>query len=142
MSNISDHFTWEEATATSQKLPNQPEGDDAARLVHTFQRMEGVRGILGKPIRIHSAYRSPAVNKAVGGSANSQHCRGEAVDFSCPGLTVREVFQKLRNAVEYDQLIEEADTWIHISFVHDGRVPRRQALRMFREKGKTRYVAA
>lgn len=149
MSKISEFFTWEEALVTNQRDPktglvlsNQPGPETAAQLVHTFQRMDGVRGLLGKPVRVHSAYRSPAVNAAVGGSPTSQHCGGQAVDFSVPGLTVREVFGKLRGAVEYDQLIEEAGTWVHISFVHDARTPRRQALTMTVKDGKAHYAAA
>jgi hypothetical protein len=150
MTAISDHFTWEEATVTHQRdpatglaLPNRPSPEASAQLVHTFQEMERVRGLFHKPIIIHSAYRSPAVNAAVGGSGTSQHLWGEAVDFIIPGLTPREVFKHIRRSgVLYDQLIEEAGSWIHISFVHDGRTPRRQGLTMRIEEGRAKYVAA
>ena len=150
MAAISDHFTWEEATVTNQRdpatglaLPNKPGPEESANLVHTFQEMEKVRALLGKPILVHSAYRSPEVNKAVGGAAHSQHMQGEAVDFSVPGLTIREVFKRLRpSTINYDQLIEEAGTWVHISFVHGGRSARRQGLAMRVMNGKATYVPA
>lgn len=150
MAAISDHFTWEEATVTHQRdpatglvLPNQPDPEASAQLVHTFQEMERVRALLDKPIRVQSAYRSPEVNRAVGGAEKSQHTLGEAVDFVVPGLTIREVFQRIRqSSIQYDQLIEEAGSWVHISFVHGGRAARRQGLTMRIENGRARYVAA
>jgi hypothetical protein len=150
MAKISDNFTWREATVTHQRdpetglvLPNNPPPETAAQLVHTFQDMEKVRAKVGhRPIYIHSAYRSPAVNAAVGGAPNSQHMRGEAVDFSVAGLTVPDAFKLLHgSSINYDQLIEEAATWIHISFAHS-RMARRQALRMRIEHGRARYVPA
>ena len=42
--------------------------------------LQPIRNRFGFPIRINSGYRSPLVNKLVGGSAISQHCRGEAAD--------------------------------------------------------------
>lgn len=42
--------------------------------------LQPIRGKLGFPIRINSGYRCPLLNKLVGGSATSQHCRGEAAD--------------------------------------------------------------
>jgi len=145
-SRISDHFTWDEATITLQRdpatgltLPNQPDPDTATRLVHTFQQMEKVRALLGKPIVVHSAYRSPAVNAAVGGAKQSQHMRGEAVDFHVADLTIRETFEQLRRSdLRFDQLIEEAATWVHVSFNYAGP-QRHQALTMRIVDGRAHY---
>lgn len=142
---ITEHFGWNEAVFTTQRDPrtgllfdNTPGPEEGARLVHTFKRMEDVRTYFGRPIIVHSAYRSPAVNAAVGGSATSQHMRGEAVDFHVLNIDVPNVFQALRtSSIPYDQLIEEAGTWVHISFVRGS--PRRQALRMAIKNGKAAY---
>jgi len=147
---ISEHFTWDEATTTDQRDPgthllvdNDPGPLQRRALEHTFAKMEELRSILvDRVVVIHSAYRSPLVNTLVGGSPRSQHMRGEAVDFHVIGLTVAEVFDRLRSTLlDYDQLIEEARTWVHVSFVEESRVPRRQALRMRVVDGVAKYEA-
>ncbi len=77
----------------------------------------------GPNIRIHSGYRSAAVNKLVGGSATSQHSKGEAVDFSVRGMTNYDLACWLRDNLRYDQLILEhflpsvpGSGWVHCSF--------------------------
>jgi hypothetical protein len=132
-STISEHFTWAEATVTTQRdasgaiLANNPDPESARRLVHTFAcGMESVRSLFHRPISVHSGYRSPQVNAAVRGSINSQHMRGEACDFHVHGFSIRKAFEIIaRSNVRYDQLLEEG-TWIHVSFLSDG-VPRRDA---------------
>jgi hypothetical protein len=146
MPHITDHFTWDEATTTLQRdpktgllLPNRPGPQESASLVHTFTELERVRALFGKPVRVHSAFRSAAVNLAVGGSSASQHMKGEAVDFTVIGLDVRSAFVHLvRSAIQFDQLIEEG-SWLHISFV-SWRAPRRQALTMRVVDGRARYA--
>lgn len=146
--NITDHFTWAEATVTHQRdprtglaLPNVPGDEAKAALVRTFAAMEEVQRVLGdRHVLIHSAFRSPAVNQAVGGAAKSQHMRGEAVDFSVRGMPVPEVFKALRaSGLAYDQLIEEAGTWVHASFTAK---PRGQALTMRVVDGRATYQVA
>ena len=144
---ISANFTWDEATFTTQRDPgsglvvdNEPGVLQRFALEHTFDRMERVRFICGdRPIVIHSAYRSPLVNKLVGGSVTSQHMKGEAVDFHVLGLSILETFDRIRSSeLDFDQVIEESATWVHISFVA-GRKPRRQALRMRVVNGVAKY---
>ena len=78
---LSEHFTLEEftasQTATRRGLNNTPSPQMIEKLKQTAQKMEQVRDLLGKPISINSAYRSPSVNRAIGGAATSQHCKGE-----------------------------------------------------------------
>jgi len=142
---ISENFGWAEATWTTQRDPatgllldNEPGPEEAARLVYTFQCMEDVRSYFGRPIIVHSAYRSPLVNERVGGNPKSQHMRGEAVDFHVAGIPVVQAFESLlSSALVWDQAIEEAGTWLHMSFVRG--TPRRQALRMRIVDGKAKY---
>jgi len=147
---ITSNFTWDEATTTTQRDPvsgllvaNEPGPEAREALEFTFERMERVRMLCGdRPLVVHSAYRSPLVNTLVGGSPTSQHMKGEAVDFHVMGLPVTETFERIReSSLDYDQLIEEARTWVHVSFVK-GRPPRRQALRMTVVGGKAKYEPA
>lgn len=84
--------------------------------------LEPVRLEFG-PVRISSGYRSPALNKAIGGSASSQHCLGEAADFEVPGVSNLDVAQWMHRKLNYDQLILEFYTpgqpnsgWVHVSW--------------------------
>lgn len=121
---LSPHFWLEELTVTQQrKLDNTPPSDVVAVLRKTAERMEGVRRTLGdRVIVITSGYRSPAVNRAVGGARRSAHLSGHAVDFHCHGFgDPRQVCGAVaRSSLLFDQLIEEG-TWTHISFAPANR---------------------
>lgn len=135
---ISEHFSYYELIVTSTGLPNDPPNSLLPEAIYTAQQMEAVRAVLGnKSIRVNSWYRSPAVNKAVGGSSKSQHTKCEAVDFICPGYgTPYQVCQKLaqhKEKLKIDQLIYEG-TWVHISFVSPPRVPRLEVLTYMLDK--------
>jgi hypothetical protein len=146
---ISPHFTWAEAVITAQRDPatglllaNSPTGSEVEALEYTFRHgMEQVRGICGdRPIMVHSAFRSPLVNARVGGSPRSQHMRGEAVDFHVSGISVVDAWELIRAApLDFDQLILETETWVHVSFVRLP-TPRRQVLRMGIVDGRAVYT--
>ena len=109
----------ESQTAARLGLDNDPPVEMYETLKATARCMEDIRDLLGgKPVLVSSAYRSPEVNKAVGGSANSQHTKGEAVDFTCPKFgTPREIVTKIKDSpLLFDQLILEYDRWVHIGF--------------------------
>jgi hypothetical protein len=119
---LTPHFDLSEfttsQTASRKGLDNTPPPEVVARLQDvTAPGLERVRSILGKPLLISSGYRSPAVNKAVGGSKTSAHMFGYAADFICPGFgTPLDVCRALVNAgLKFDQLIQEG-TWVHVSF--------------------------
>ncbi len=107
-------------TITSVRgVDNTPGAEELANLAETAQAMEEVRELLGHPIHINSAYRSPAVNKAVGSkSKKSQHIEGRAVDFICPKFgTPRQIVEAIKESgIQYCQLILEYESWVHISF--------------------------
>ena len=143
---LSEHFSLAEFTrsdyATRHSINNQPVDSDVVENLHVLaQSMERVRAVLGKPIIVTSAYRSPKVNSGVGGSAKSAHLRGLACDFLVPGMTPREVCQTLVNHDEimWDQLIYEGD-WTHISFAEVDESPRLMILTALFKHGKASYV--
>ena len=74
--------------------------------------------MLGHPIKVNSAYRSPKVNAAVGGVSNSAHALGWAVDFTCAEFgSPFEVCQAIaKSGIAFDQLIHERRVWCHLSF--------------------------
>jgi putative chitinase len=93
--------------------------------------LEEVKSVIGgKPIMVNSAFRSKAVNDAVGSKDSSQHRIGCAADIRVPGMTPDEVVRALIAAgIGYDQIIREFDRWTHISVTNQvGQIPRRQAL--------------
>jgi len=132
--NISEHFTLEEFSfseaAARLGLDNTPGATAMANLKLVAAAMERVRARLGnRPMVVHSGYRSPEVNRAVGGVATSAHCRGLACDFVCPAFgTPEEVARAILNCdVAYDQLILEYG-WVHVGLAEEGLVARREAL--------------
>lgn len=118
--NLTDHFSLEELThselATRRGLNNAAPATVLPHLITLAQGLEKVRKVLGNPILISSGYRSPDVNRAVGGSPTSAHCVGYAADFICPAFgTPQEVAKAIKGAgIGFDQLIYEG-TWIHFS---------------------------
>lgn len=90
------NFTWAEFLAGGDRIPENEV--ITARLVKLAQYMDRVRSYLGgKPITITSAYRPPAVNRAVGGAKYSMHVQGSAVDFRVSGMSTVEVFTQLKS---------------------------------------------
>ncbi len=129
--NLTQHFTLEEfiisQTAAREGIDNTPDERVLAALTHTALRMEIVRTLFGRPIRISSGYRSPALNKRVRGSVKSDHLTGYAVDFTIPGITLRDTIDTiLKSSLQFSQIIMEYDNWIHLA-VPVG-VNKRQAL--------------
>lgn len=133
--NLSPHFTLAEMTvsetAARRGIDNDPPPDVVERLKHTALGLEAVRTRLGAPIVVSSGYRSPALNAAIGGAQNSDHTRGDAADFICPGFGAPStIVSALKDSgIQFDQLIEEFGRWVHISF---GPRMRGQVLRIDR----------
>ena len=130
--NLSEHFTLNELTHTDHRqFDNTPNASEMANLVLLAGFLEEVKIVLGgKPVIINSAYRSSAVNQAVGSSEKSQHRIGCAADIRVPGMTPDEVVKAVIAAgLGYDQIIREMDRWTHISVPSTaGDNPRRQSL--------------
>jgi len=130
--NLSPNFTLEELTHTDHReLENEPNETELTNLKRLAEFLEEVKTLLGdKPIIVNSAFRSKAVNDAVGSSDKSQHRHGCAADIRVPGMTPNEVVSKIiESDIEYDQVIREFDRWTHVSIPNiEGNPARQQAL--------------
>ena len=131
---LSEHFTLEELSysdiAKRHSLDNNPDKLTISNLTRLAELLENVRALFNKPIRINSAYRSITVNSLLGSKPTSQHCIGCAADIHIDGLTPDQVVKRIMNStIQYDQLIREFDSWVHISIPNaEGYVARKQAL--------------
>jgi len=130
--NLSEHFTLEELTHTDHReldnTPNDSERNNLNRLASFLEQVKTVLG--GKPIMVNSAFRSKAVNDAVGSKDTSQHRVGCAADIRVPSMTPDEVVKAIiASGIGYDQVIREFDRWTHVSVPNEpSGTPRRQAL--------------
>ena len=156
MTQLSEHFTFEELTHTDHReLDNTPthnekciidghevEIDALANLPRLAAFLEKVKTLLGdKTIIVNSAFRSHAVNTAVGSKDTSDHRRGCAADLRIPGMTPDEVTKLIIGSdLPFQQVIREFDRWTHVSIpTHEGDTPKRQALII--DKAGTRAYA-
>jgi len=131
---VTPHFTLAELTHTDHRsLDNTPNAGELANLQRLAEFLETVKTTLGgKPIMISSAFRSKAVNDAVGSQDTSSHRLGLAADFKVPGVVPDAVVRTIIAAkLSFDQIIREFSDpvagggWTHISISDK---PRRQAL--------------
>ena len=127
MTKLSEHFTLEELTFSSTAQRKQIDNEPPAEVLENMKRLaaglEEVRAALGnKPMRINSGYRSPKLNRAVGGARLSAHMAGYAADFVCPdfGSPLKIVKALAATGIQFDKLIQEG-TWVHISFAPEAR---------------------
>jgi putative chitinase len=128
---MTPHFTLAELTHTDHRefdnTPNEAELANIRRLAEFLEQVKTVLG--GKPIMVNSAFRSKAVNDAVGSKDSSQHRIGCAADFRVPNMTPDQVVKAIIAAnLPFDQVIREFDRWTHISIPKVGAAPRKQAL--------------
>ena len=143
MNNISLHITYAEATRTSAQADNTPNDEQiAAMKLLAVNVFEPLRALVGRPILVTSMFRSAKVNQLKGGSATSQHCKGEAMDIKLPGMN-RSLFEIILNQLPFDQLIWEFGTdkepaWVHVSYKATGN--RKQVLRAIWDHGKLKYI--
>ncbi len=88
-------------------------------LILIIECLQPIRNYIDKPMDISSGYRSPRLNghPLINGASNSQHCTGQAVDFTISGMTPKQIIEKIKaSGVDFDQLINEYNAWVHISY--------------------------
>lgn len=115
---LSKNFTLRELTKTNTGIPNNPSEIEIERLRILCEKvLQPLRDKLGYPIIVNSGYRSPLVNKAVGGATGSQHVRAEAVDITAGSRERNKALFEILKTMEKDQLIDERNySWIHVSY--------------------------
>lgn len=123
---LSPHFTLAEMTASAKArslgLDNLPPPELMPRLVLLAEMLERIRSTLNVPITVTSGYRSPPVNRAVGGVTSSDHTQGHAADFVAPRFgsasDVAEMLAPLVSVLGIGQIILEGvkgKQWVHVS---------------------------
>lgn len=145
MTQLTPHFTLEELTHTDHReLDNTPTSaekciiDGKEVMVNAYENLPRLANFLeqlktllgGKPIMVNSAFRSEAVNTAVGSKNTSDHRRGCAADIRVPGMTPDQVVRAIiASDLPYQQVIREFDRWTHVSITtNEGDTPRKSKL--------------
>jgi len=149
---LSKHFELAEfirsSTAKRAGISNMPTNAHLENIKLLCGKvLEPIRAHFARPIILSSGYRSSALNRAVGGSSSSQHCSGEAADIDMDGTNVTnaQIFNYIKDNLEFDQLIWEFGTdtnpnWVHVSYESNGR-QRKQILRAVKKNGSTSYIS-
>lgn len=146
---ISEHISLKEATKsnTAERLgiDNFPNSEQLQHMQALgLNIFEPLRRFVAGPIYITSFFRSPELNKAIGGSTKSQHCLGQAIDIDdvLGHATNKEMFDYIKSELDFDQLIWEFGSdlnpaWVHVSYRSDNN--RGNVFRAIKEQGKTIY---
>ena len=145
--HISDREGVYSTTATRRGIDNTPNKEHLDNMKLLAEKIfEPLRKWVGGPIRINSFYRGPELNKAIGGSSKSQHCKGQAMDIDDNGChkTNAEMYAWIKDNVEFDQMIwefgdDDNPNWVHVSYVSPEE-NRNRCLKAYREDGKTKYM--
>lgn len=105
-------------TAIKNNINNMPDINSLDNLLNLiYYCLQPARELLGAPMIITSGYRNPLVNRLVGGVNSSQHTKGQAADFTVSGITPSQIISIIKTSkIEFDQLINEYDKWVHISY--------------------------
>jgi zinc D-Ala-D-Ala carboxypeptidase len=146
---LTPHFSLKEMITTSHsEIDNWPSEPETIQKLHLccVGILEKVRAHYGKPVRVNSGFRCPALNTKIGGSPTSQHMKGEAIDFEIDGVANGDICKWIEGNLTYDQLILEFYTqgdpnsgWVHCSVTATGN--RREVLTAARQDGKTVYLS-
>jgi len=144
--NFSLHEMCKSDTALRMGFDNTPDEEATENLRLLCEMvLQPVRDHYGKGVKVNSAYRSPELNAAVGGSKTSDHCKGMAADIEIPGVANADLAQWIMDNLEYTQLILEFYTpgipdsgWVHVSY--DPNNLKKQELTATKVAGKTTYL--
>ena len=145
--HISDREGVYSITATRRGIDNTPDKEHLDNMKLLAEKIfEPLRKWVGGPIRINSFYRGPELNKAIGGSSKSQHCKGQAIDIYdtvCHKANAQ-MYAWIKDNVDFDQMIwefgdDENPNWVHVSYVSPEE-NRNRCLKAYKEGGKTKYM--
>ena len=135
------------ATAARLGIDNriqEPEQGQSLQLLCEMV-LQPIREHFGKPVRVNSGYRCQELNKTIGSSWISQHCKGEAADIEISGISNYELAEWIRYNLPFDQLILENHTkgdpnsgWVHVSYCEHNE--RHQVLTAVFKDGKPSYI--
>ena len=139
---LTQHFTLEELTlsqtAERHGLSNAPNDEALANLMELALLLEDVRYMVRVPVFVSSGYRSPEVNKRVGGAKNSAHLYGRAADIIAPPFTPYDLAERIAvSTLDFDKVILEFGRWVHIQISNN---PRRLVLSAIHNGAETEYV--
>jgi len=148
---ISKHISNKEGvysnTALRKGIENKPNKEQLANMKLIAEKIfEPLRQYVGGPIKITSFFRCPELNKAIGGSTTSQHCKGQAMDIddTFGYKTNAEMYKFIKDNLDFDQMIWEFGddnnpNWVHVSYVSPEK-NRNKCLKAYKENGRTRYM--
>ena len=151
MRKISDHISYKEGTysvtALRLGLNNDPTKSHLTNMELLAEKIfEPLRKHVGGPIKINSFYRGPELNKAIGGSTNSQHCKGQAIDIddTYGYMSNADMYEYIKNNLSFDQMIWEFGNsdnpdWVHVSYVNEESNRNRCLLAYKDENNNTKY---
>ena len=149
---ISEHISSKEGTYSRtalrlgiKKKPNKTQLKN--KILLADEVFEPLRTYANGPIKINSFFRSPELNKAIGGSTKSQHCNGQAIDIddTYGHLSNAEMFNFIKEHLDFDQMIWEFGTddnpnWVHVSYVSEDS-NRNKCLKAYKDaNNKTKYM--
>jgi len=149
--NLSKNLTLREVTksdtAIRKGVSNEPNAEQLENLkVLANEVFQKIRDHFGVPIKVTSGFRSEALNKLIKGSKTSDHMKGCAIDIDMDGTSVTnaQIFNYIKDNLEFDQLIWEFGTdanpdWVHVSYVSTGK-QRKQILKAIKSGGATKYL--
>jgi len=147
---ISKNISYKEGvysrTATRLNIDNKPNDDQMQNMCLIAEEVfEPLRVWVGGPIKINSFFRSPKLNKAIGGSTKSQHCHGQAIDLddTFGRATNAEMYEFIKKYLDFDQMIwefgnDDNPSWVHVSYVSEEK-NRNRCLKAYKDGGKTKY---
>ena len=147
---ISKHISYKEGvystTALRRNIENKPNEEQLANMKLIGEKIfEPLREYVGGPIKINSFFRGADLNKAIGGSTRSQHCKGQAMDIddTFGYKTNAQMYSFIKENLDFDQMIwefgdDDNPNWVHVSYVSPDK-NRKVCLKAYKENNKTKY---
>tara|TARA_R100000458_G_scaffold24463_1_gene22048 strand:- start:60 stop:515 length:456 start_codon:yes stop_codon:yes gene_type:complete len=148
---ISKHISYKEGiystTALRRGIENKPNEEQLANMKLIGEKIfEPLREYVGGPIKINSFFRGADLNKAIGGSTRSQHCKGQAMDIddTFGYKTNAQMYSFIKENLDFDQMIwefgdDDNPNWVHVSYVSPEK-NRQVCLKAYKQNGKTKYM--